>query len=337
MTYQPNPDRYSAVPFRRCGRSGLDLPALSLGFWHNFGGDAAFENARAMARTAFDRGVVHWDLANNYGPPPGSAEETLGRLLRGDFRGHRDELAISTKAGYRMHDGPYGDFGSRKYLLSSLDASLRRMGIDYVDVFYSHRPDPATPLEETMGALDRAVRSGKALYVGLSNYPADLTRKAAAILRSLGTPCLIHQPRYHIFDRWIEGGLLDACAEEGIGVIAFMPLAQGLLTGRYLRGVPADSRAASASPFLKAEQITEEVLAKVRALDALAASRGQTLAQMAIAWTLRHPAVCSALIGASRPEQIEENVRAAEKLSFSPDELAEIDRIAGDGRPAPKP
>jgi L-glyceraldehyde 3-phosphate reductase len=327
MQYAPAENRYEAIPYRRCGRSGLDLPVLSLGFWHNFGEGTTLENARAMARAAFDLGITHFDAANNYGPPPGSAEETLGKLLREDFRAHRDELVISTKAGYRMWPGPYGDRGSRKYLLSSLDASLKRLGLDYVDIFYSHRPDPDTPLEETLGALAQAVRAGKALYVGLSNYPADRTREASAILRDLGVPCLIHQPKYHMFERWIEKDLLSVCADEGIGIMAFMPLAQGLLTGKYLKGVPADSRAASASPFLKTEQITDAVLDKVSALNAIASGRGQSLAQMAIAWTLRDQRVTSALIGASRPEQIAENVKAASKLVFSKDELAEIEKV----------
>ncbi len=327
MSYVANETRYESIPYRRCGRSGLDLPALSLGFWHNFGGTAAYEASREMARTAFDLGITHFDLANNYGPPPGSAEETLGRLLRDDFKPYRNELVISTKAGYQMWPGPYGDRGSRKYLLSSLDASLRRMGLDYVDIFYSHRPDNETPLEETMGALAHAVKSGKALYVGLSNYPADRTKEAAAILRDLGVPCLIHQPKYHLFERWIEKGLLSVCGEEGIGVIAFMPLAQGLLTDRYLGGIPADSRAASASPFLKETQITDAVLDTVRALNAIASGRGQTLAQMAIAWTLRDVRVTSALIGASRKEQIVENVKAASKLAFTADELAAIEKV----------
>jgi L-glyceraldehyde 3-phosphate reductase len=327
MPYVADEARYSSIPYRRCGASGLDLPAVSLGLWHNFGEDKSYQNARAMARTALDLGITHFDAANNYGPPPGSAEETLGRILRDDLKPYRDELVISTKAGYTMWPGPYGDFGSRKYLLSSLDQSLKRLGLEYVDIFYSHRPDPRTPLEETMGALAHAVRSGKALYVGLSNYPEDATRKAAEILRSLGAPCLIHQPKYHLFERTPERGLLEACADNGIGVIAFMPLAQGLLTDRYLSGIPADSRAASASPFLKAEQVTPEILAKVRALAAVAADRGQSLAQMAIAWTLRNAAVTSALIGASKPEQIVENAAAAAKLGFTAEELARVEAI----------
>ncbi|PKL26730.1 MAG: L-glyceraldehyde 3-phosphate reductase [Spirochaetae bacterium HGW-Spirochaetae-3] len=329
MPYEASGTRYSDMPYRRCGASGLDLPAISLGLWHNFGDDRSYDNARAMARTAFDLGVTHFDAANNYGPPPGAAEETLGRLLRDDLGPYRDELVISTKAGYTMWPGPYGDHGSRKYLLASLDQSLKRLGTEYVDIFYSHRPDPATPLEETMGALAHAVRSGKALYVGLSNYPAEKTREASAILRSLGVPCLIHQPKYHMLERTPERGLLDACASEGIGVIAFMPLAQGLLTDKYLSGIPADSRAASASPFLKAEQVTPAVLDMVRALAEVARDRGQSLAQMAIAWCLRDARVTSALIGASRPEQIVENVAAAANTGFSAEELSRIEAILG--------
>ncbi|MDA8427169.1 MAG: L-glyceraldehyde 3-phosphate reductase [Treponema sp.] len=325
--YLPAARRYDAMPYRRCGSSGLSLSALSLGFWHNFGGTSPYENARAMARTAFDLGITHFDLANNYGPPPGSAEECLGRLLRDDFAPFRDELVISTKAGYTMWPGPYGDHGSRKYLLASLDASLRRMGLDYVDIFYSHRPDPDTPLEETMGALAQALRSGKALYVGISNYPADRTAEAAKILRGMGVRPLIHQPRYHMFDRALEGGLLEACAAEGMGVIAFMPLAQGLLSSRYLDGLPADSRAASPSPFLTPEGITPEKLSKVRALNDLAAERGQSLAQMALRWTLRDERVTSALIGASRSAQVEENVAAFSAPPLSAEELAAIERI----------
>ncbi|HCM28877.1 MAG: L-glyceraldehyde 3-phosphate reductase [Treponema sp. GWB1_62_6] len=327
MEYAANENRYESMPYRRCGKSGLDLPILSLGFWHNFGGNGTYDNARAMTRAAFDLGITHFDLANNYGPPPGSAEETMGRLLRDDFRPYRNELVISTKAGYHMWPGPYGDRGSRKYLLSSLDASLRRMGLDYVDIFYSHRPDLETPLEETMGALAQAVKSGKALYVGLSNYPADRTREAAAILRESGVPCLIHQPKYHMLERWIEQDLLSVCADEGMGIIAFMPLAQGVLTDRYLHGIPVDSRAASASPFLKETQITELLHDKISSLNAIASGRGQSLAQMAIAWTLRDARVTSALIGASRPEQIVENVKAAARLTFTAGELAEIDKV----------
>ncbi len=327
MQYVPAEQRYQAMPYRRCGGSGLRLPAIALGMWHNFGDDRNYDNARAMVRTAFDLGITHLDLANNYGPPPGAAETTMGRLLRDDFGPHRDELILSTKAGYTMWPGPYGDHGSRKYLLASLDQSLARMGLDYVDIFYSHRPDAETPLEETMGALAQAVRSGKALYVGLSNYPADRTREASRLLRSMGVPCLIHQPRYHMFERWIEQSLIDTCADEGMGIIAFMPLAQGLLTDRYLHGIPSDSRAASASPFLKTEQVTPELLAKVRALSQIAAERRQSLAQMALSWTLRDSRVTSALIGASRPEQIVENAAAASRTDFTAEELSSIDAI----------
>jgi L-glyceraldehyde 3-phosphate reductase len=336
MPYTAADSRYSAMSYRRTGDSGLALSALSLGFWHNFGGESPYENVRAMARAAFDLGITHFDLANNYGPPPGSAEESLGRLLKDDFGPYRDELVISTKAGYGMWPGPYGDHGSRKYLLASLDRSLQRMGLDYVDIFYHHRPDPDTPLEETMGALAQALRSGKALYVGLSNYPAEKTREAAAMLKSMGVRPLIHQPRYHMFDRAaVEGssghdGILDACADSGMGVIAFMPLAQGLLTDRYLEGMPADSRAASGSPFLKEKDVTPEKLAKVRALREIAVARGQSLAQMAIAWTLRDSRVTSALIGASRPEQIAENVKALAAGAFAAEELAAIDRALAD-------
>jgi L-glyceraldehyde 3-phosphate reductase len=339
MPYAAAASRYSTMHYRLCGASGLRLPVLSLGFWHNFGAGTPYDRIRSMARAAFDLGITHFDLANNYGPPPGSAEEGMGRLLRDDLAGYRDELVISTKAGYAMWPGPYGDFGSRKYLLASLDASLRRMGLDYVDVFYHHRPDPDTPLEETMGALASAVASGKALYVGLSNYPAERTREAAAILKSMGVRPLIHQPKYHMFEREkVEGrapsatgpgepGILDACAESGMGVIAFMPLAQGLLTGRYLGGTPSDSRAASASPFLKAGDLTPQKIARVAALNDLAKGRGQSLAQMAIAWTLRDPRVTSALIGASRPEQVAENAGALAAPPLAGDELAAIDRI----------
>jgi L-glyceraldehyde 3-phosphate reductase len=313
--------------YRRCGRSGLHLPAISLGLWHNFGGVDVLENQRALLRRAFDLGITHFDLANNYGPPPGSAEENFGRILHDDFHGLRDELVISTKAGYRMWPGPYGEWGSRKYLLSSLDASLRRMKLDRVDIFYSHRPDPNTPLEETMGALDAAVRAGKAVYAGVSNYSAEMTREAARILRELGTPCLIHQPSYSMLNRWVEQGLLDVLGDEGIGGIAFCPLAQGLLTSRYLGGIPDDSRAAKPHGYLKRDAVTEEVLGKIRALNDLAAARGQSLAQMALAWTLRDPRMTSALIGASRVAQIEENVAALSNLAFSDDELARIDAV----------
>lgn len=325
--YQANPDRYTAAAYRRAGRSGLKLPVISLGLWHNFGGVDRLENMRAMLRTAFDGGVTHFDLANNYGPPPGSAELNFGQLLRQDFRPYRNELIISTKAGYTMWPGPYGDWGSRKYLLSSLDASLKRMGLEYVDIFYHHRPDPETPLWETVGALDQAVRSGRALYVGLSNYPAELTRQAAGLLRQLGTPCLIHQPKYSLYERGVEGGLLDALREEGIGGIAFSPLAQGLLTNKYLSGIPEDSRAASSTGFLKAAQITPQKLTQVRQLNALAAGRGQTLAQMALAWVLRHPEMTSALIGASKPEQITDALGALNAGPLTDEELRQIEEI----------
>ncbi len=328
MSHTPASTRYQNPSLhRRCGRSGIKLPALSLGLWHNFGAEADFANSRALILRSFDLGITHFDLANNYGPPPGSAEETFGRILHADLAAHRDELLISTKAGYLMWDGPYGEWGSRKYLLSSLDQSLRRMRLEYVDIFYSHRPDPATPLEETMGALAQAVRSGKALYVGLSNYNADQTLRAARLLRELGTPCLIHQPRYHLFERTIEGGLTQVLLDEGIGGIAFCPLAQGLLTNRYLAGIPADSRAAHDPRFLKPEHLTTEKLTRIRQLDAVARGRGQLLAQMAIAWVLRQPAITSALIGASKVSQIEENLKALKAPAFSPDELAAIDQI----------
>lgn len=329
MSYLPLDTRYDSMQYRRCGRSGLRLPAISLGLWHNFGGVDRLEDARAIIRRAFDLGITHFDLANNYGPPPGSAEETFGRILRTDLAGYRDELIVSTKAGYLMWPGPYGDFGSRKYLLASLDQSLRRMGLDYVDIFYHHRPDPETPLEETMGALDQAVRQGKALYAGVSNYPPELTREAARLLRAMGTPFVIHQPKYSMYYRWIEEGLLDVLEAEGLGCIVFSPLAQGLLTNRYLHGIPEDARAAKPHGFLKAEAVTEETLAQVRALGELAAARGQSLAQMALAWVLRHPGVTSALIGASRVQQVEENVAALHRLAFSDEELAAIDRILG--------
>ena len=314
------------MTYRRCGNSGLLLPGISLGLWHNFGGVDAFENGRAMLRRAFDLGVTHFDLANNYGPPYGTAEVNFGRILREDLRPYRDELIISTKAGYDMWPGPYGDHGSRKYLLASLDASLHRMGLEYVDIFYSHRPDPETPIEETMGALDQAVRSGKALYAGISSYSAEETKVAAKILRDMGTPCLIHQPRYSLLDRWVEDGLLDVLGEEGIGGIAFCPLAQGLLTDRYLQGVPADSRAGKPHGFLKKNDIDAHRLAQIHALSAIAKERGQTLAQMSLAWVLRDERMTSALIGASRVEQIEQNVAALANLAFSAEELAQIDK-----------
>jgi L-glyceraldehyde 3-phosphate reductase len=327
MPYQAAETRYQQMIYRQAGRSGLKLPAISLGLWHNFGGVDIYEDARGVLLRAFDLGITHLDLANNYGPPPGSAEETFGRILRDDLSHYRDELIISSKAGYSMWPGPYGDWGSRKYLVSSLDQSLKRMGVDYVDIFYHHRPDPETPLEETMAALDHVVRQGKALYVGLSNYPAEKTRQAAQILRAMGTPCLIHQPSYNMFNRWIEADLLDVLEQEGMGCIVFTPLAQGLLTNRYLDGIPEDSRAAKPHGFLKGKDVTEARLAKVRALNELAKERGQSLAQLAIAWILRHPGMTSALIGASRVSQVEDNVAALNNLALSADELARIETI----------
>ena len=327
-SYQPSPARYENDAFyRRCGKSGIKLPLISLGLWHNFGGVDSFDNARAVARKAFDLGITHFDLANNYGPPYGSAEKTFGKLLQMDLMPHRDELIISTKAGYDMWDGPYGNWGSRKYVLASLDQSLGRMGLDYVDIFYHHRPDPETPLEETAGALAHAVRSGKALYAAISNYGPEETSRMAALLRGLGTPCLIHQPKYSMFERTPERGLFDTLLKEGIGTIVFSPLAQGLLTNRYLSGIPADSRAGHDARFLKPEHITEKRLACIKALDAMAKARGQSLAQMALAWVLRQPAVTTALIGASKPEQIADNVATAKNLQFSPAELAQIEKI----------
>ncbi|HEX5795872.1 MAG TPA: L-glyceraldehyde 3-phosphate reductase [Geminicoccaceae bacterium] len=330
MSWQPAERRYDGMVYNRCGRSGLKLPAIALGLWHNFGGASALEDARAMVRRGFDLGITHFDLANNYGPPPGSAEETFGRVLATDLRGHRDELVVSTKAGYDMWPGPYGDGGSRKYLLASLDQSLRRMGLDYVDVFYSHRPDPETPLEETMGALDRAVRSGKALYAGISSYPAERAAQAVSILRALGTPCVIHQPSYSVINRWVEGGLLELLEREGIGCIVFSPLAQGMLSDRYLAGIPPDSRVARGGT-LRREFLNEDTLARLRELEAIARRRGQSLAQMALAWVLKDPRVTSAIVGASRPAQIEDSVRALERREFSAAELKEIDRLALDG------
>jgi L-glyceraldehyde 3-phosphate reductase len=327
MNYMAVGSRYDNMQYRRCGHSGLLLPAISLGLWHNFGGVDSFENAQAMLRRAFDLGITHFDLANNYGPPPGSAEEKFGRILQTDFAAHRDELVVSTKAGWQMWPGPYGDWGSRKYLLASLDQSLKRMRLDYVDIFYSHRPDPETPVEETISALDQAVRSGKALYAGISSYDATQTKTAAGILRRLGTPCLIHQPKYSMFERNIEGGLLDVLGNEGIGCIAFCPLAQGLLTDRYLHGIPADSRAGKPNTFLKRDDVTASRVAQVRALAELARARGQSVAQMALAWVLRDPRMSSALIGASRAEQIEQNVATLANLRFSSDELARIDAV----------
>jgi len=319
--------RYESMQYRRCGKSGIRLPLISLGLWHNFGGIDTFENGRAMVRCAFDLGITHFDLANNYGPPPGSAESNFGEMLRLDLKPYRDELIISSKAGYDMWPGPYGNWGSRKYLLASLDQSLKRMGLEYVDIFYSHRPDPETLIEETMSALDQAVRSGKALYAGISNYGAAETAVAAKVLRQLGTPALIHQPKYSLLNRWVEDGLLDVLGTEGMGGIAFCPLAQGLLTDRYLKGIPEGSRASKPSSFLKKDQVNEHTLAQVRALGEVAAARGQTLAQMSLAWVLRDGRMTSALIGASRVEQIEQNVAALANLAFSQDELTRIDAI----------
>lgn len=325
--YIPAEKRYDAIAYKRCGRSGIKLPVVSLGLWHNFGGVDTFENSRAMVRRAFDLGITHLDLANNYGPPYGSAEETFGEIMRKDLKPYRDELVISTKAGWDMWPGPYGDWGSRKYLIASLDQSLKRMGLDYVDIFYHHRPDPDTPMEETLGALDFAVRSGRALYAGISMYPAKETRRAAVIMKSLGTPLLIHQPNYHMFDRWIEDGLTGVLEEEGIGCIVFSPLAQGLLTERYLHGIPPDSRAGKAHTYLPRERVTDAVVAKVSRLTEIAHQRGQSMAQMALAWDLRLPAVTSVLIGASRPEQIDDDVAALKNLDFTQEELQKIDAI----------
>ena len=326
--YSPAPTRYDSTDFyRRCGGSGLKLPLISLGLWHNFGAKDSFDNARAIACHAFDLGITHFDLANNYGPPDGSAEETFGRILRDDLAPWRDELILTTKAGYYMWPGPHGEWGSRKHLLASLDQSLRRMGVEYVDIFYSHRPDPDTPLEETMGALAHAVRSGKALYAGISNYQPAETARAAKLLREMGTPCLIHQPRYSLLDRWIEPQLLATLEQEGIGCVVFSPLAKGLLTDRYFKGVPADSRASRDPRFLRPEHITDAVLAKTKKLNDIAQARGQSLAQMALAWVLRHKTVTSALIGASRVSQVDDCVRATRNLSFTSEELARIDRI----------
>ena len=327
MTYVAEPNRYETTTYRRCGRSGLRLPAVSLGLWHNFGGVDTLENGRALALRAFDLGITHFDLANNYGPPPGSAEETFGKILTSDLRPYRDELIISSKAGYYMWPGPYGEWGSRKYLVASLDHSLKRMGLDYVDIFYHHRPDPDTPLEETMSALDFIVRSGRALYVGISSYSAEQTREAARILNDLGTPCLIHQPKYNMLDRWIEGELLRALTDEGIGCIVFSPLAQGILTDRYVDGIPSDSRAGKEHGFLRRDEVTETRIHLVRRLTDVARERGQTLAQMAIAWTLRDDAVTSSLIGASRLSHIDDAVAAVSGAAFSSEEIERIDSI----------
>jgi L-glyceraldehyde 3-phosphate reductase len=323
----PDENRYDSMSYIRCGRSGLKLPRISLGLWHNFGGVDPDDTSRAMLLRAFDLGITHFDLANNYGPPPGSAETTFGAILKADLSTHRDEMVISTKAGYNMWPGPYGEWGSRKYLLASLDQSLKRMGLEYVDIFYSHRPDAETPLEETMGALDHAVRSGRALYAGISSYNPEQTRRAVTILRNLGTPCLIHQPSYSMFNRWIENGLLDVLRDVGVGCIVFSPLAQGLLTNRYLRGIPSGSRASKPHGFLRPAAITEDKLAKVRALNEIARSRGQTLAQMAIAWAMRDPAVTSVLIGASAVAQIEECVQTLAHPGISAGELKSIEGI----------
>ncbi len=328
MNYLPNESRYTSMRYNRSGRSGLKLPAISLGLWHNFGGVDTFSNSRTMLLRAFDLGITHLDLANNYGPPPGSAEETFGQIMAKDLKPYRDELVISSKAGYLMWDGPYGEWGSRKYLVASLDQSLKRMGLEYVDIFYHHRPDPETPLEETMRALDYIVRSGRALYVGISNYPADKTREAAKILRELGTPCFIHQPVYSMFNRWVEPELLNTLKEEGIGCIPFSPLAQGLLTNKYLGGnIPEGSRASKAHGFLKPANITDDKLAKVNKLNQIAQSRGQTLAQMALAWILRHDSITSVLIGASKIEQIEDAVGTLNRLEFTAEELEQIEII----------
>jgi L-glyceraldehyde 3-phosphate reductase len=327
MVYQASNDRYDSMLFNRCGKSGLKLPAVSLGLWHNFGGVEPVEKGRAILRAAFDMGITHFDLANNYGPPPGSAEENFGFLLKKDFLPYRDELIISSKAGYDMWPGPYGDWGSRKYLVSSLDQSLKRMNLEYVDIFYSHRPDPETPLEETMGALDQVVRQGKALYAGISNYSADLTQEAIDILGRLGTPCLIHQPKYSMLDRWVEDGLLDVLGKNGVGCIAFSPLAQGLLTDKYLKGIPEDSRAGKPYGFLWPEHVTEEKLHKVKQLNELAKQRGQTLAQMSLSWVLRDDKVTSALIGVSSVKQLEQSVRCIDNVNFSGEELDKIETI----------
>ncbi|MBN2068845.1 MAG: L-glyceraldehyde 3-phosphate reductase [Opitutales bacterium] len=326
MTYTPSPERYENNTFyKRCGNSGLLLPRLSLGLWHNFGDTADGATSSKLITGAFDRGITHFDLANNYGPPPGSAEKRMGHILNQELKAYRDELIISTKAGYDMWEGPYGNFGSRKYLTASLDQSLKRLGLEYVDIFYHHRPDPETPLEETMGALAHAVKSGKALYVGISNYRAEDARKAIHILKELGTPCLINQPRYNMLDRWVEDGLLDLLSEEGVGCIPFSPLAQGILTGRYLQGIPADSRAAGTSHFLNTGDITAERIRMLQTLNALATKRGQSLAQMALAWILRRPEVTTVLIGASKLSQIDDNLGALNNGSFSPEELKQID------------
>lgn len=326
-TYSAAEDRYDKIQYRRCGRSGIKLPLLSLGLWHNFGNTTSFENSRELLRTAFNNGITHFDLANNYGPPFGSAESNFGKIFKEDFKQYRDELLISTKAGWDMWPGPYGNFGSRKYLIASLDQSLQRMGLDYVDIFYHHRPDPDTPLEETMGALDQIVRQGKALYVGVSQYSAGKTAKAAEILRKLGTPFLIHQPRYNMLDRWVENGLMDTLEKEGLGSIVFSPLEQGILTTKYLEGIPEDSRAAIEGGYLDKNKITPQVLDQIRSLNNLAENRGQSLAQMAIAWLLKDERVTSVLVGASKVSQLEDNIAALKNLSFTSEELNEIETI----------
>jgi L-glyceraldehyde 3-phosphate reductase len=327
MNYSPSEKRYDDMVYRRCGKSGIRLPEISLGLWHNFGSVDIFENFRKILWRAFDSGITHFDLANNYGPPYGSAEENFGRILKKDFSSLRDELIISTKAGWDMWPGPYGDFGSRKYLLASLDQSLKRMGLEYVDIFYSHRPDPATPLEETMGALAQAVHLGKALYVGISSYPADSTRKAAAILKEMGVRCLIHQPSYSMFNRWVEDGLLDALEETGMGCIPFSPLAQGLLTDKYLKGIPADSRAANPHGYLKVDDVTEQKILKARRLNEIAAERNQSLAQMAVAWLLKDPRITSVLVGVRNVEQLDDNLKALSNKTFTGDELKVIENV----------
>lgn len=327
MKYLANSGRYEKMIYRRCGKSGLKLPAISLGLWHNFGHVDQLENSREIIRLAFDSGITHFDLANNYGPPPGSAEENFGRILKQDFSAYRDEMIISSKAGYTMWDGPYGDWGSKKYLVSSLDQSLKRMELDYVDIFYHHRPDPDTPLEETMVALDLIVRQGKALYAGISNYPAPLAAKAIAMLKELGTPCLIHQPKYSMFERWVEGGLLDLLGEEGVGCIPFSPLAQGLLTNKYLGGIPEDSRAAKSHGALQESQITPAILQQIKDLNEIAVQRGQSLAQMALSWILRDDRVTSVLVGASRPQQLSDSMKCLDHLAFDQSELQNIENI----------
>lgn len=327
MTYIASANRYQTMQYRRCGNSGIKLPAISLGLWHNFGHVDVADNYRKILHLAFDSGITHFDLANNYGPPPGSAEENFGKILKEDFRDYRDELIISSKAGYTMWPGPYGDWGSKKYLVASLDQSLKRMGLDYVDIFYHHRPDPNTPLEETMAALDLIVRQGKALYVGVSNYPAELASKAIKMLKELGTPCLIHQPKYSMFERWVEGGLLNVLGNEGVGCIPFSPLAQGLLTDKYLHGIPEDSRAARPTGFLQKSHITDERLSQIRDLNSLAVQRSQSLAQMALAWILKDERITSVLIGASRPEQLSDSLKALDNIQFSAEELVKIEEI----------